>query len=154
MTEIEFQRRVAAALEPHTGALVAVLRRLVDHGYPSEVVEVAFEVFGYDFTSGFPVRAFFIDQSNSEFFVFENGEARYPCPVDPGLLDLPRVYDASLEEALLSANQDADSYMLAGKALVPWFAECWMAAGGASFSRRASIKLHDDTEVHDLLEGR
>jgi hypothetical protein len=154
MTEAEFQHRVAMALELHTGALVPVLRQLVNHEYPPEVVAVVFEVFPDGFTSGFPVRAYFMDESNSEFFLFERGEARYPCPVDPGLLDIARVYDDSVEEEFLSANEDADSYTLAGKALIPWFAACWVAAGGSDFGRRATISLHDDTEVYDLVHGR
>jgi hypothetical protein len=154
MTEAEFQRRVTKALEQHTSALVPVLRQLINHEYPSEVVAVVFEVFAEDFTSGFPVRAFFVDHKNSEFFLFERGEARYPCPVDPGLLDIPSVYDRSIEEEVLAANHEADSYTLAGKALIPWFAACWLAAGGSSFGRQATINLHDDAEVYDLVERR
>jgi hypothetical protein len=71
--------------------LVAVLRQLVEHEYPKEVVSIDFEVFTYGFTEGFPVRAFFMDSTNSEYFVAIDGSYRYPSPVDPDLLHIKRV---------------------------------------------------------------
>ena len=152
MTEAEFQRRVRQALEQHEENLVPVLRQIIEYDYPPEVASVDFEVFVDGFTQGFPVRAFFMDESNSEFFVLKDGEAIYPSPVDPGLLDISRVYDDSLEEQLLAARSDADSYTLVGQALIPWFAYCWATAGGAGFLRRSGINLHDDLAVFDLVQ--
>jgi hypothetical protein len=62
------------------------------------------------------------------------------------------VYDHSLEERLLETNENADSYTLAGRALIPWFAECWVTAGGSDFKLGATILLHDDVEVYDLVQ--
>ena len=154
MTESEFQRAVVNALEQHTQALVAVLRQLVQYDYPPEVVSVEFEIYPDGFTSGLPVRAFFMDETNSEYFVLSGNEARYPSPVDPGLLKLARVYDSSLESALEEASPDADTYTLAAEAMIPWFARCWAEAGGLHFSRRSSINLHDDLKVYDLVSQR
>jgi hypothetical protein len=151
MNRMMFQQRVVEALSSHTEALIHVLRQLVRHPYPPEVVHLAFEVFTDGFRSGFPVRVFFIDAENNEFFLYEDGEAKYPSSVDPGLLDIPSVYGEELEKELEEDDPEADFYTLAGEALVPWFSDCWQAAGGAGFSRAASIRLHDDVKFFDLI---
>jgi len=139
-------------LEPHSAALVAILRKLVAHDYPPEVASIDFEVFPDGFTSGFPVRAFFVDAENSEVFLYESGQAQYPCPVDPGLLEMDHVYEAALEQALAACSPDSDYFTLAGMALIPWFIRCWAEAGGPHFARRATIGLHDDPRSYDLVE--
>lgn len=150
MNDSEFQQRVVAHLQPHAVALTDALRRLVQHAYPTEVRSLEFEVFPDGFTSGWPVRAFFMDGDRSEVFVFENGNAESPSPIDPGLLDLDRVYDRALEETFEESCPDSDSYTLAGEALVPWFADCWRDAGGLEFGLGATIALHDDIRAFDL----
>jgi hypothetical protein len=150
MNEDLFQQRVVEALAPHASGLVGVLRQLVEHSYPGEVRALEFEVFTDGFTDGFPVRAFFMDADNTEFFVYEDGKAQYPSPVDPELLHIERVFDLDLEHELEAVAPDADTYTLAGEALVPWFAKCWAQAGGLGFSRAATIQLHDDTRSYDL----
>ena len=152
--ELEFQRRVVQALEAHSAALIGVLEQLVVHDYPSEVASLDFEVCPQSFTSGFPVRAFFMDRDNSEFFVYEGDDAQYPSPVDPGLLDLPSVIREDAAQDLLAADPDADDLTLAAEALIPWFGRCWLAAGGASFTRSATIAVHDDVRFFDLLQQR
>ena len=154
MAPEDFQERVAESLAPYTSALTEILRKVVKHEYPTEVASVDFEVFPDGFTSGFPVRAFFMDDTNSEFFVQEGSEAKYPCPVDPGLLVISRVYDVSLEEELEATHPNTDAYTLAGQALIPWFAQCWVAAGGLQFDRSARIALHDELESYDLVLQR
>ena len=152
MNEHEFQDRVRQALEPHSSALVAVLHKLVAFEYPSGVASIDFEVFPEAFTSGFPVRAFFVDAQNTEFFLYEAGHAQYPSPVDPGLLEIDHVYEIALEAALAASRPDSDPYTLAGRALIPWFSRCWTEAGGLRFARRAQIGLHDDLEAYDLVQ--
>jgi hypothetical protein len=149
-----FQHRVLEALAPHGDALVSVLRHLVRHTYPREVESLAFEVFPDGFTQGFPVRAFFLDANNTEFFVYENGEARYPSPVDLGLLNLERVYSHELEREIEAAVPDADYFTLAGEAFVAWFAKCWVNAGGLDRDLAANIRLHDDLRFYDLRSQR
>ncbi|MBL4770905.1 MAG: hypothetical protein JKY61_07140 [Planctomycetes bacterium] len=151
-TEQEFQRHVNDALEPHSQALISVLRQLVLHDYPHEVVSVEFEVFPQSFPSGFPVRAFFMDKDNTEFFISKDGAPAYPSPVDPELLELSRVYRADAAKDLLDADPDADDLTLAGEALIPWFSRCWLEAGGAVFTRSATISLHDGGRFFDLVE--
>jgi hypothetical protein len=148
-----FKTAVTGKLQPVTPALVDVLHQLVRHDYPDEVVSLDFEVFADSFTSSFPVRVFFMDQTNGEHFVEVNGNAEYPSPVDPGLLELACIYDDEFEAAYLAEDDELDTFTLAGEALVPWFFECWKRAGGAAFTRSASIMLHDDARCFDLVRG-
>jgi len=151
MTGAEFQQCVIEALKPLTDDLTEVLRRLVSHEYPEEVELVDFVVEPQGFTEGFPVRAFFFDDGLCEVFVHEDGEATYPSPVDPGLLEVGQIYDPSIEEAVHRYDASVDYLTLAAKTLIPWFEECWLSAGGADFSREATIRLHDDREFYDLI---
>lgn len=149
-TEWRFQAAVQAHLERLTEQLVPVLRRLIEFPYPAEVECLDFEVFCDGFTDGFPVRAFFMDAANCEFFVYRTGDAEYPCDVDPGLLQLERVYPAQFLEPFRVPGLDC--FTLAGEALIPWFARCWVAAGGKQFSRNARIGLHDRVRRFDLVQ--
>ena len=151
--EEEFRSEVRKHLEPLGKELLVLLPQLIRHEYPNEVVALAFEVFSDGFTSGFPVRVFFLDEDNSEFFIYENGEAQYPSPIDPGLLDIEQVYPDELEERFSSQDEDLDTFTVAGLELVDWFAKCWNQAGGSEFHRIALIGIHDDTKVLDLKKG-
>jgi hypothetical protein len=146
-----FQAGVVAHLEPLTDRLVPVLRRLVDFPYPAEVETLDFEVFCDGFTEGFPVRAFFIDAQNCEFFGYRGGKAEYPCPVDPDLLQLEAVYPREFVEPFRAESPELDHFTLAGEALIPWFARCWVTAGGRRFRRNALIGLHDSFRRFDLV---
>jgi hypothetical protein len=148
--EREFRGVVRDHLEVLTQPLIEALRALIHHPFPEQVVEISFEVFRDGFTSGFPVRAFFMDRDNCEFFLRENGKAVYPSPIDPGLLDIPRVYSRAVDD-----RYDAvpDQITVAGDELVPWFAECWQAAGGSGFTRRATIAFHDGVRELNLMTG-
>lgn len=131
--------------------LVPVLQKLIAHQYPPEVVSLDFEIFPDGFSEGFPVRAFFMDDENSEHFLEVDGKWVYPSPVDPGLIQITFVYDEAFEATFLELDADLDTYTLAGEALVPWFADCWTEAGGAAFDRGATIMLHDDLRSFDLV---
>ncbi len=151
--EAEFRSAVKQHLEPLRYDLVAVLEQIIAYDYPAEVVLLAFQIFSESFTNGFPVRAFFLDSSNSEFFVERDGKADYPSPVDPGLLEINYVYSSEFEAPYLEHFESIDPYTLAGLELIDWFADCWKAAGGNQFSRMATIEIHDDLDYYDLVEG-
>lgn len=145
-TDAEFSAFVLSKLEPFTSPLVKVLAQLLRDELPQEVASIHFEVFSDGFTSGFPVRAFFLDQYNTEFFRLQNAEAHYPTSIDPGLLVIPHVYTREDERRFENVD-DRDLFTLAGEALIPWFRRCWLLAGGAGFARSATIGLHDDPPV-------
>lgn len=147
--ESKFRSEVRTHLQNFTNDLVPVLTQLVNYDFPREVAAIAFEVFYDGFTRGFPVRAFFVDEDNSEFFVFDGDQASYPSPVDPGLLNIEQVYPETFENKY-SQYEQLDTYTLASLELIDWFTGCWNNAGGKHFSRVAVISIHDDTQVFDL----
>ena len=149
--EQEFRARVRQHLELLTTSLTVALRALIGHRYPEEVVEISFEIFRDGFVAGFPVRAFFMDRDNCEFFLKVDGKAAYPSPIDPGLLDIERVYSRAFLKEFEAVEDDMT---ISGDELLPWFAECWKAAGGASFGRRATISCHDDIREFNLMTGQ
>ncbi|MGI0035819.1 MAG: hypothetical protein ACRD98_08115, partial [Nitrososphaera sp.] len=105
--------------------LVAALRSLISHNYPPEVFALSFEVFSDTFTSGFPARAFFMDRTNCEYFLYVNGEATYPSPIDPWLLDIDSTYPAEIEDDFLSRDPDLNTWDIATSEFISWFSECW-----------------------------
>jgi hypothetical protein len=100
--EKEFRGRVRQHLAKLEARLVAALSSLIGHSYPMEVFALSFEVFSNSFTEGFPARAFFMDRTNCEYFLYVNGEATYPSPIDPELLDIDSTYPEELEDDFLS----------------------------------------------------
>jgi hypothetical protein len=151
--EKEFRSEVRKHLEPLAKELTPLLSQLIAYEYPKEVEALIFEVFYSGFTSGFPVRVFFIDGEDSEFFVYENGEAQYPSPIDPGLLKIEKVFSKELEQQFTSRDEQLDTFTEASLELIDWFSKCWREAGGSEFSRVALIMIHDDTQVYDLKTG-
>lgn len=153
VAETAFREHVRGRLAGLESALVPVLAQLVVHEYPSEVVAVDFEIFSDGFTSRFPVRAFFMDEMNCEHFVYVDGEASYPSPVDPGLLEIDGVYSESVEEKLFGDNPDVDPWSLATTELSQWFLACWINAGGKHFKLAATIAHHDSSKELNLKTG-
>lgn len=151
--EEQFRSEVREHLEPLTKDLVPLLAQLVTYDYPEEVEALVFEVFPDGFTSGFPARVFFMDSENNEFFVCENGNAKYPSPIDPDLLNIDQVYPDELEERYSRQDDELDTFTLSGLELIDGFAKCWNQARGQKFPRVALIGMHDGTEVLDLKTG-
>ena len=72
-----FRHAVRDGLGKLDSHVEGVLCSAIKHQYPSEVFALSFEVFSDGFTSGFPVRAFFMDRSNTEHFLWDSGQAKY-----------------------------------------------------------------------------
>jgi hypothetical protein len=145
-----FRQAIREGLTRLDTQIEGVLHSLIEHRYPPEVFALSFEVFGDGFTSGFPVRAFFMDRSNTEYFLWEDGQAKYPSPVDPGLLEIDRVYAEELEEELQGSAPELDAWEIASDELIQWFAKHWQHVGGASFPLVATIAPHDSSEEFNL----
>lgn len=118
------------------------------------MVSLEFEIFADGFTRGFPVRAFFMDAGNTEHFVHVNGEAQYPSPVDPELLEIEYVYPYELEEKYINEDEQFDLWSIAIDELIQWFSSCWKEVGGESFQLKASIAPHDNDQIYNLVEGK
>lgn len=129
------------------------LRSLVSYDYPPEVFSLSFEVFSERVTSGFPVRAFFVDRSNTEHFIWEGNHTKYPSPIDPGLLKIDRVYAEALEAALEENCPESDPWSIATEETIVWFARHWQRVGGEHFPRAATIAMHDSPQEFNLKTG-
>lgn len=147
--EQQFRTRISEYFHKHDSSLEGALFSLINHQYPDEVAMLQFVIFPDGFTSGFPVRAFFMDKDVCEFFVYRDGEAEYPSPVDPGLLEIPFLYPEALEEEC-SDDDEFDIWSVASDELVKWFSERWKAAGGNFFKKAAIIMEHDDNRAFSL----
>lgn len=147
----EFRGLVRQHLTKLDARLVAALRSLISYNYPTEVFALSFEVFNDSFDSQFPARAFFMDRANCEFFLYVNGEATYPSPIDPELLDIDYIYPEEIEDGFLSRDPNLDTWDIATSEFIAWFSECWGKAGGERFSLFATIAEHDSPEEFNLL---
>src|SRR5262245_28929592 len=106
----EFRGVVRQHLAKLDARLVATLRSLIGHNYPPEVFALSFEIFSDSFTSQFPARVFFMDRMNCEYFLYVNGEATYPSPIAPEILDIDRIYAEEVEDAFLSRGSDLNTW--------------------------------------------
>ena len=151
--ELSFRNAVRANLSTLDDRIENILASLIGHGYPAEVHALSFEVFSESFTSGFPVRAFFLDRTNTEHFVCVNGKATYPSPVDPGLIEIDHVYPQELEDEFDATAPEPNAWEIATDELVAWFAERWRRAGGARFPLACTIGCHDAPDELNLVSG-
>lgn len=151
--ELGFRNSVQASLAKLDNQISRVLESLVTHKYPDEVFALSFEVFSDGFTSGFPVRAFFMDRTNTEYFIFDGGEAKYPSPVDPSLIEIECVYPEELEEELEVSSPNLDTWEIASDELIHWFAKHWESVDGLNFPLVATIAIHDSSKEFNLKSG-
>ena len=131
--------------------LMEVLRQLIQSEYPCEVVAIDFEVFPGTWSADFPARAFFLDSANCEHFVYVDGKAEYPSPVDPALLSGKGILTSEFEEKLFERSPDLDTFALGEQQFVPWFIDCWQRAGGGKFQRNATAAVHGDGREFNLI---
>ena len=150
----KFKFAIRTGLRAHQDSLIAVLQQLVKQPYPPEVVAISFEVFPDSWSQGFPVRAFFLDESNNEHFVFVEDEANYPSAVDPGLLTVPYIITPEAEESFHRRSPELDTFTLGAEEFILWFADCWRQAGGLEFALSATIADHDGDQEFNLLTSK
>jgi len=150
----EFKEKVSEYLEKLSNDLYPILKELIEYNYPDEVTTLAFEIFVDGFSSGFPVRAFFMDKDKSEHFIYIDGKAEYPSPVDPGLLEIDYVYPYELEEEYTNKDESLDPWHIATNELIEWFSKCWLASGGQTFNIKANIAPHDSNHEFNLVESK
>jgi hypothetical protein len=147
----EFQSEFRIGLGRLEDELVGVLRQLIRSEYPAAVVAIDFEIFPNGWSADVPVRAFFMDSANCEHFIYVDGKADYPSPVDPALLAGNEILTSEFEEILLERFPDLDTFALGVQQFVPWFSDCWQRAGGRDFRRNATVAAHDDDREFNLI---
>jgi len=152
--EQEFKEKVSEYLEKLSNDLCTILKELIEYNYPEEVTTLAFEIFVDGFSSEFPVRAFFMDKDNSEHFIYIDGKAEYPSPVDPGLLEIDHVYPYELEEEYTNKDESLDPWDIATNELIEWFSKCWLVSGGQTLNIKATIAPHDSNHEFNLVENK
>ena len=59
-----------------------------------------------------------MDEDNCEHFGYVDGQAQYPCPINPGMLEIERVYLPELEEMYFEQDEDLDTFTVAGETFV------------------------------------
>jgi hypothetical protein len=150
----EFRSKLLEGLHPLQTSLIVALKQIIDHPYPPEVFAVAFEVFPDTWSRGFPARAFFLDGSNNEHFIYVNGEATYPSPIDPGILDVPHIITSEYENSILDRDPTLDTFSVGADEFIAWFAVCWAKAGGTKFPLHATIADHDSERELNLRSGQ
>lgn len=152
--ENSFNTIVREYLSRLEAPLVGALQKLVQYKYPKEVYALAFEIFSDGFTSQFPARAFFMDRTNTEYFLYENGVAKYPSPIDPNILKVVYVYPEEIEEEFTAKDPELDIWNIATIEFIAWFYSCWTKAGGKNFPLVATIAHHDSSREFNLITGQ
>jgi hypothetical protein len=146
-----FRASVQQSLSVLEQQLTDVLRNIVQYQYPPEVFAISFEIFSDSFTSQFPARAFFMDRKNCEYFIYKEGKATYPSPVEPDLLQVNGIYPEELEEAITDLDPSLDLWEISTDEFVSWFSGCWERAGGLIFPLAATIAQHDSSQEFNLV---
>lgn len=151
--ENEFRTKLRDGLRTIEVALIEALKQIIEHKYPPEVFAVCFEVFPDSWSNSFPVRAFFLDASNNEHFVYVDGEATYPSPIDPGLVEVSEILPYEFEVSSRERDPDFDYFAAGADEFIAWFAPCWIKAGGSSFPLHATVADHDSDRELNLKTG-
>ena len=148
----QFSDKVRQCLNILNDDLESVLKQLVEYDYPQEVSCLSFEIFVDGFTQGFPVNCFFMDSGNTEYFEYVDGKAKYPSPVDSGLLQIESVYPEELEEEFEDIEDDL--WNISTQEMIGWFSERWLSVGGDKFTKDANIAPHDSIHEFNLINSR
>lgn len=152
--EQKFKAGVRHYLDALDLVVTPILAKLIAYRYPLEVVGIDFEIFVDGFTQEFPMRAFFLDSDNSEFFLYVDGKAEYPSPVDPQLICISGVYPQEFEDEFTESDDEFDAWRHATEVFISWFSERWQSAGGAEFELRATIAPHDSANEFNLKTAK
>ncbi len=151
--ENEFRTKLRDGLRRIEAALIEALKQIIDYKYPPEVFAVCFEVFPDSWSNSFPVRTFFLDASNNEHFVYVDGEATYPSPIDPGLIEVSEILPYEFEISIRERDPGFDYFTASADEFIAWFAPCWNRAGGIDFPLLATVADHDSDRELNLKTG-
>ena len=151
--EQEYRVGVRQYLDKLNKDIEGILTQLINHEYPDEVTCLDFEIFLDSFTRDFPVRVFFMDDDECEFFIEVDGVAQCPSPVDPDLLDIPCVYPYEYQESFTILDDKFNPWSAASNELIEWFSERWNSCGGSNFKRKAYIAPHDRANAFNLVKS-
>ena len=123
-----------------TAPLVRELEAIARAPMPEATYLMGFQAHPGEFRSELSVRW---DPMDAEGVQLDGGG---PLLEDAGPLIRPRFYDPPFVEIEVAS--------IAFHALRPWFAECWLAAGGAACAHPAYLSEHDLHMAFDLKHKR
>lgn len=152
--EHQFKEQVIAHFEQLSEALQARLSTIIEYEYPQEVATLAFEVAVDGFSSGFPVKVYFLDKDNQAHFICVDGKAETGVPRASNLLTIEHVYPDELEDEYTNMDDSLDPWDIATTVLIQWFSTCWLAAKGHTCMLKANIAPHDSHFVFNLMDLR
>ncbi len=143
-TELETECRTALSeqLQHISHRLIAALRRVIEAQHSSATYLFRFEYDSPNFSNTFPVMFCRMDRSGRAT------EVRKLLPDVPFAIAPEVIDDARYEQANL------DTWALASEAFVPWFADCWEAAGGHQSQLPGYLAHHDSIYSFDLTARR
>lgn len=148
-----YKQWIRRMLERFSPALTIQLRTILSHRFHPRIVLLDTEVFPGGLGEGIPMRMFLIDEHNGETF---HDDPAYFLPSSIGMLEeitavIPR-HEADRQQRYQDAGVDTMEMEMA--ALVEWFAERWIRAGGQQCKLPAYICYHDGRESFDLKQMR
>jgi hypothetical protein len=152
--EHQFKEQVIAHFEQLSEALQARLSTIIEYEYPQEVATLAFEVAVDGFSSGFPVKVYFLDKDNQAHFICVDGKAEAGLASASNLLTIEHVYPDELEDEYTNMDDSLDPWDIATTVLIQWFSTCWLAATGHTCMLKANIAPHDSHFVFNLMDLR
>jgi hypothetical protein len=146
--EQQFVEGVRQHLEILHAPLLVELRQMIALPLPDDLAVLSFEIFSDGFTTRFPVMAYPMDLEATQLDWPELG-------ANDELLKGAVTYPESFEEPFkVNGRFSFDAWSLAThEALIPWFAQVWIEAGGEAFSVPATIGHQDGSEEFNLQTG-
>jgi len=140
--ETECRAAVATHLQGITPLLTAALQAIIAEKHPSTTYLLWFEYDSPDFENSFAAMFCRMNRRGRAEEVREL-LPQVPFVIPPEIAADPRYDDA-----------DPSTWHIASEVFVPWFADCWEAAGGHQSPWPAYIAHHDSSSSFDLSARR
>jgi len=152
--EKEFRKKVNEYLNRLNSTIEKAIKELTCYEFPKEVVHLDFEIFSDSFTEGSPIRVFFLDKDNTEFFIYVDGKAEYPSPIDTEIFNIDYLYPISFEKEFENKIEGYDPWKMTTEEFIKWFSNKWKSCLDKKFNLKATIGHHDSWEKFDLIEQK
>ena len=140
--EMDCRTALTEQLQRQSASLVSALRAIIDAEQPPSTYLFRFEYDSPTFADTFPVTFCRMNRSGHA------EEAQKLLPDVPFAIAPEVIYDSRYEQA------DLDTWALASDVFVPWFAECWEAAGGHHSRWPGYLAHHDSIYSVELTTRR
>ena len=140
--EAECRAAITQSFQLLSERLTAELRSILGAAYPPSTYLFWFVYDSPHFDDSFPITFCQMDRSG------QSEQVRRLLPEVAYAVPSTIIYDPRYEAA------DLDTWVLASEVLVPWFADCWQAAGGQQSRWPGFLAHHDSSFSFDLTVRR